>query len=134
MASTFFQDYNQNNPIVAAWLNDVNGVTYSPNTGTTKTALQSAAAWVVFSVTAGVVSIQQSNNVNTVVRTSAGLYVITWAVAMVSATNCFSLNSNLAGFQEYTAQTKTSVTVQFSDISNVATDPGSVSVIMFGAA
>jgi hypothetical protein len=30
MASTTFQDYNQNTPIVASWLNDVNAEVYTP--------------------------------------------------------------------------------------------------------
>jgi hypothetical protein len=132
MASTNFQDYNENNPIVSAWLNDVNGVAYSPS-GLKKVAVQSAAAWVRFEIVAGVITIQQSINVASVVRTSAGLYVITYGAALTNTTNCYGFSSNLVGFNNVMSETSGSVTVQFANTSDVATDPGFVSVVIFGA-
>jgi hypothetical protein len=132
MASTTFQDYNQNNPIVAAWLNDVNGNTYTP-AGTKTTALQSAAAWVRFSIVGGVVTIQQSVNVSSVVRSSPGVYVVTYAAPLTNVNNCYSINMNVAGFVGYTADAAGSVTIDTTNISNVAFDPGNVSFVVFGA-
>lgn len=132
MASTNFQDYNQNTPIVATWLNDVNRTVYTA-AGTPKLAAQSAAAWVRFSVAGGVVTIQQSSNIATVTRTSVGLFVITYAAPLLVATNCYGLSSNLAGFQQIAGEAVGSVTVQFTNTADAATDPTSASVQIFGA-
>lgn len=132
MASTNFQDYNQNTPIVAAWLNDVNAGIYSPG-GIPKKAVQSAAAWARFSVAGGVVTIQQSSNIATVTRTSAGLFVITYGAPLTNAANCYSFSTNLAGFQQVSAEAVGSVTVQFSNTADAATDPTLASVVIFGA-
>lgn len=53
MASTTFQDYNQNNPIVAAWLNQINNGVFTP-AGLAKVAGASSAAWVRFGIAGGV--------------------------------------------------------------------------------
>lgn len=132
MASTTFQDYNQNTPIVAAWLNDINAGVYSPNNGVPRVAIDIPAAWVRFSVTGGVVAIQQSSNVASVVRNSTGNYTITYGTALTNAANCYQITQNIAGFSEYTAETANSVTIQVGNTSNVATDPGSCCVVVLG--
>lgn len=132
MASTTFQDYNENTPIVAAWLNDVNNTTYTP-AGTPKLAVQSAAAWLRFSVTAGVVTIVQSNNINTVVRTGVGVYVVTFTAPMVNAANSYSVTMPVAGFAIYSSESVSSVTITCTDTTNAALDPASVCLQVFGA-
>lgn len=132
MASTTFQDYNQNNPIVSSWLNDVNKTTYTA-AGTAKIAVQSAAAWLRFSVIGGVVTIQQSNNIATVVRTGVGVYVVTYAAPMTNAVNSYGLSMNEAGFLIPSAESSTGVTLTATDHTNAAVDPPSVSLQVFGA-
>lgn len=132
MASTNFQDYNQNNPIVSAWLNDVNGATYT-TAGTRKLAVQSSAAWVRFSVTGGVVAIQQSSNISTVVRTGTGVYVITYGAPLTNAANSYGITMSQAGFAFEAAEAVGSVTINTHDTTNTAVDPASVSVQIFGA-
>jgi hypothetical protein len=132
MASTTFQDYNQNNPIVSSWLNDVNSGTYTP-AGTVRAALQSTAAWVRFSVTGGVVAIQQSSNISTVVRTGTGVYVITYGTPLTNSTNCYGVLMSQAGFAFESAEAVGSVTITTHDTTNTAVDPASVSVQIFGA-
>jgi hypothetical protein len=132
VASTFFQDYNENNPIVSAWLNDINNGIYSVGK-IPKLAAQISSAWVRFNVNAGIVTIQQSSNVASVARTSAGLYVITYAAALTNVANCYSLSSNSTGFANMVSETAAEVTVQFANTSDVATDPGFVSLVVFGA-
>lgn len=132
MASTTFVDYSQNTPIVAAWLNPVNTCVYSPG-GVAKVAVQSAAAWVRFAVVAGVVTIQQSSNISTVVRTSPGIFVITYNSALTGAQNCYSITGNTAGFTFANAEANNSVTVNFTNTANTFTDPGNASVLVFGA-
>lgn len=132
MASTTFQDYNQNNPIVSDWLNDVNGVTYTP-TGLKKTAIQSSAAWVRFSISGAVVTIQQSSNVLSVARTAVGVYVVTYGVRMVLAANCYEVSMAVAGFIVPSAETVNSVTLTCTNMANTAVDPTSVSLVVHGA-
>jgi hypothetical protein len=132
MTSTTFQDYNENNPIVSSWLNDINNGVYSA-AGIPKKSLAISSAWVRFNVSAGIVSVQQTSNVVTVTRTSAGLYLITYAIALTESANCYSLSSNLVGFANVVSETAGSLTVQFANTSDVATDPTSVSVVVFGA-
>jgi hypothetical protein len=132
MASTNFQDYNENNPIVSSWLNDINGGVYTP-AGAPKTAIQSSAAWVRFSVVAGVVTIQQSQNVSTVVRLSTGVYLITYATPLTNASNCYEISMNAAGFAFMSAEAVGSVTIDTTNTSNTAFDPGFVSVVVHGA-
>lgn len=131
MASTVYQDYNQNTPIVAAWLNDVNNVAYTPGK-VAKTASQIAAAWVRFSVTAGVVAIQQSSNIATVVRNSAGNFTVTYGQVLTNTANCYAITQNTPGFVGYGAETAQSIVVETFNTSNVATDPGTCSVVIFG--
>jgi len=131
MASTTFQDYNQNTPIVAAWLNDVNNAVYSAG-GVPKTANLVPAAWVRFSVSGGVVTIQQSANITSVVRSSAGVFVITYSSSLTNAANCYDITANIAGFTSYSAEASNSVTVNVTNTSNVATDPGSCCVVILG--
>lgn len=132
MASTNFQDYNQNTPITASWLNDVNKETYT-TAGTPKTAIQSSAAWVRFQIVGGVVSIQQSVNVSSVVRSSAGVYVVTYQNPLVNATNCYEMVMNVAGFVIPAAEAVGSVTINTTNIANAAFDPGFVSLVVYGA-
>ena len=132
MASTNFQDYNQNTPIVSAWLNDVNDNTYSA-AGVAKTYQNSAAAWVRFSVTGGVIAIQQSVNVQSVTRTGVGVYVVQYVQALTNISNCYSISMPQAGFAEYSAESTSTVTITTTNNGNVAFDPSSVSVVVFGA-
>lgn len=132
MASTFFQDYNQNNPIVSAWLNDINNGVYSPTNGLPRVAIDIPVAWVRFSVSGGVVAITQSSNIASVIRNSAGNFTITYGGALTNVANCYQITQNIAGFSEYTAETAQSVTIQIGNTSNVATDPGSCCVVIHG--
>lgn len=131
MASTFFQDYNQNTPITSAWLNDINKGIYSPS-GVPKVASNISAAWVRFSVTGGVVAIQQSVNITSVVRNSAGNYTVTYGSILTNATNCYEISQNVAGFTYPGAETTQSVVVNTANTANVPTDPGSCSVVIYG--
>lgn len=131
MTSTNFQDYNQNTPIVAAWLNDVNAGVYSPG-GVPRTASMIPVAWVRFSVTGGMVAIQQSVNISTVVRGSVGVFTITYGSALTNTANCYQVTQNIAGFTTYGAETNQSVVVNTTNTSNVATDPGTCSVVIWG--
>lgn len=133
MASTTFQDYNQNNPIVASWLNDINNGVYTPTVGTPRKAVQSAAAWVRFAVIGGVATIQQSSNISTVVRTAVGVYVITYGIAMANAGNSYGFSMSLPGFIFQVSESNISVTINTHDTTNVAVDPAIVSVQVFGA-
>jgi len=132
MASTTFQDYNQNTPIVAAWLNDINTGVYSPG-GVPRTASMIPAAWVRFSVSGGVVTIQQSVNIASVTRSSAGVFVVTYGSTLTNTTNCYHITTNIAGFTSYSVEEVNSVTINVADTSNVATDPGSCCVVVLGA-
>jgi hypothetical protein len=131
MSSTFFQDYNQNNPIVSSWLNDINNGVYTP-TGTAKVASASAAAWVRFSISGGVVMVQQSYNVAGVSRTSAGVYVVSYEAALTETTNCYEISMDQAGFTFRTAETSNSVTIGTTNTSNTSFDPDIVSVVIHG--
>ena len=131
MASTNFQDYNQNTPIVSAWLNDVNKGIYSPG-GVPRTASMIPVAWVRFSVTGGVVEIQESANISTVIRASAGVFTVTYGTALTNATNCYQVTQNVAGFTTYGTETNNSVVVNTANTSNVATDPGTCCVTIWG--
>jgi hypothetical protein len=132
MASTNFQDYNENNPIVAAWLNDINAGVYTP-AGAAKKAIQSSAAWVRFAVSGGVVTIQQSQNVSTVTRLSVGVYQITYSLPLTNAANCYEISMNAAGFSFTSVEAAGSVTIDTTNTSNTAFDPGFVSVVVHGA-
>lgn len=131
MASTFFTDFNQNNPVVAAWLNDINNGVYSGK-GLPRLAQASSAAWVRFFVSGGVVAIQQSNNIVSVTRSSLGIYVISYP-AMGQATNCYEISMDQPGFAFRSAETLTSVTINCTNTANTAFDPGFVSVVIHGA-
>lgn len=130
MASTLFQDYNQNNPIVATWLNDINGGVYSPG-GVPKKAVQSAAAWVRFAGATGVIA--QSSNISSVVRNSTGNYTITYASPLTNSTNCYEISTNQAGFNFVSAEAVGGVTINCNGTANTPSDPGFVSVVIFGA-
>jgi hypothetical protein len=132
MASTVFQDYNQNNPIVSSWLNDINNGVYTP-AGTPRKAIQTAAAWVRFSVTAGVVAIQQSSNIASVVRSGPGVYTITYGAPMVNSANCYGVEMSAAGFTAITAESQTAVLLDTTNTANTAFDPPFVSFVVFGA-
>lgn len=133
MASTNFQDYNQQNPITSAWLNDVNNATYMPTTGTRRGAPLMSAAWVRFSIIAGVINIQQSSNINLVTRTGVGVYVITYTITMSGVGNSYGFSMSAPGFMAFTNETTTTVTVTVTDTTNAAFDPANVSVQIYGA-
>lgn len=132
MASTNFQDYNQNTPVVAGWLNDVNKLTYSAG-GVPKQSLLIAVAWVRFNVNGGVVSIQQSSNVASVFRSGAGQYIITYSNNLTNAANCYEISQSSSGFTSYNTETNATVTINTANTSNVLTDPASCSVVIYGA-
>lgn len=132
MASTNFQDYNQNTPIVAAWLNDINKGIYSPM-GVAKLASQISSAWVRFSATGGIVVIQQSMNILSVVRNSQGVFTVTYVTPLTNATNCYDITQNVPGFVSFGAETTSSVIINTNNTFNVATDPGACSVVIYGA-
>lgn len=131
MATTNFQDFNQNNPVTAAWLNDINGGVYTTG-GVAKKASQSAAAWARFSATGGVVTIQQSSNIATIVRTGVGVYLVTYASALTNATNSYGMSLGQAGFAFASAETTGSVTVSTVNSAGVPIDPSLVSLQVFG--
>jgi hypothetical protein len=132
MASTNFQDYNQNTPIMSSWLNDVNAAVYTAG-GAAKKAAQSAAALVRFSVSGGVVTVQQSVNITSVVRVSAGVYTVTYSSPMTNATNSYGVSMNQAGFIYTGADSTVGVTIHTTDSSNAPSDPTAVSLQVFGA-
>lgn len=132
MATTVFQDYNQNNPIVAAWLNDVNNGVYS-GVGVPRKALASSAAWVRFSVTGGVVTINQSSNIASVVRTGVGVYVVTYAATLVNAANCYEVSMGTPGFAVPGAELVGGVTLTCTNTASGALDPAFVSLVVHGA-
>lgn len=132
MASTTFQDYNQNTPVVAAWLNDVNNLTYSAG-GVAKGSILMPVAWVRFSVSGASITIQQSANVSSVVSLGTGEFQINYNSLLTSASNCYELSINSAGFVFPAAETTGSVTINTTNTSNVAFNPGFVSVVVYGA-
>lgn len=132
MASTQFKDYNQNNPVVASWLNDINGGVYS-GLGVPRKALASSAAWVRFSVTAGVVAIQQSSNIASVVRTGLGVYVVTYATVLANTANCYEISMGAPGFAVPGAEAVGSVTLTCTNTASGAQDPAFVSLVVHGA-
>lgn len=133
MASTFYQDYNQNTPIVSAWLNDINNGIYSPGSKLPKASGLISTAWVRFSVTAGVVTIQQSQNISSVVRQSVGVFLVTYNITLTNAANCYEIAQNIPGFTSYGTETTISVVVNTANTSNGAVDPGTCSVVVYGA-
>lgn len=132
MASTNFQDYNQNTPIAASWLNDVNKTVYGP-AGGPRLAIGVAAALVRFSVSAGVVTIQQALNVQSVVRTGPGVFTVTYTAPLTNSANCYQITQNVPGFTSYSAETVQSVTINLTNFADTGTDPGSCCVAVFGA-
>lgn len=141
MASTFFQDYNQNTPVVSTWLNDVNADVYTPSTGipaspggTARTAVQQAAAWARFSVSGGVITILQSVGIASITYISVGLYQINYLKQMVNAQNCYSMSCGQAAFAIVGTETQTSTQISFQNPTASATiDPANVSFAVFGA-
>ena len=131
MASTTFQDFNQNTPVVASWLNDVNKAVYSPG-GVPRVASLIPVAWVRFSISVGVVTIQQSVNIATVVRNSAGVFLINYGSALTSAACCCQIAQSVAGFASYGSETTSSIVITTTNPSNVPTDPGTCSVVIWG--
>jgi len=132
MASTTYQDYNQNTPIVAAWLNDINNGIYSPG-GVPRVSSLIPVAWARFSVAGGVATIQQSVNITSVTRTGAGVFVVTYGSSLTNATNCYEISMNIAGFVSYTSEAVNSVTISTANPLNTPTDPGSCCVVILGA-
>lgn len=128
MASTTFVDFSQNTPIVAAWLNDVNKGVYNAD-GTHNLSAQTPFAWVRFTGATG--AIVSSSNVASVTRTGAGAYTILYGATLPVATNCYSINTNLPGFDSIVSETTTSVSILVANTSNVATDASIVCVQIF---
>jgi hypothetical protein len=127
MPSVNYQDYNQNNPITSAWLNAINKFVYGASGNN---SVNSPIAWVRFNGSTG--AVVQSSGVSGVVRNSAGNYTITYATAQAQAQNVYQLTSNLLGFSAVTAESIANVTVQFENTLQVATDPTTVCLIVFG--
>jgi len=132
MASTIYQDYNQNTPIVSAWLNDINKGIYSA-LGLPRVAADIPVAWVRFSAVAGVVTISQSQNIASVVRTGAGTYVVTYGAALVNVQNSYQIQSNVPGFTSWSAETNQSVTIQVQNTAAAFIDTFSACVGISGA-
>ena len=131
MTSTVFQDFNQNTPIVSAWLNDINNGIYSPG-GIPRVSSLIPVAWVRFQVVGGVVTVQQAVNVTSVMRSSAGVFTVFYGSVLPSATNCYEISQNLPGFVSYGTETTASVVVNTSNTVNAPTDPGTCSVVIYG--
>lgn len=130
MASTTFVDFSQNTPIVAAWLNDVNKGVYNAD-GTHNLAAQIPVGWVRFNGTTG--AIVTSSGIASVTRTGVGAYTIVYGVTLPSATNCYGITTNQAGFASVASETTSSVSIVCANTSNVAADPTSVSVQVYAA-
>lgn len=130
MASTTFVDFSQNTPIVASWLNDVNKTVYDVG-GNPTANVTLPFAWVRFSVSGGVATVQTSSNIASVSRSSAGVFVVTYGRFLAQAQGCYQISTNQAGFTFVSAEATNSVTVNTNNTSNVATDPGFVSVVVF---
>ena len=128
MPSRNYQDYNQNTPITAAWLNGVNSFVFGSAGNNAQT---SPLAWVRFNGTTG--AIIQSYGVSTVTRNSAGNYTIQYGQTLTQATNCYNISSNLLGAQAVLSETTNSVTIETANSSFTPTDPTIVSVVVFGA-
>lgn len=132
MSSTNFQDYNQNTPIVSAWLNDVNKAVYGPVSGVPKLAAASAVAWIRFTVVGTVITTNQLYNVGAITRTGVGVYVIQYLTALPQSANCYSAALNEPGFVATTAESNASVTLTFTSAAGAPMDPGFASVVIFG--
>lgn len=132
MATTTFQDYNQNTPIVSTWLNDVNGVAYTP-AGTKNVALQIPLAWVRFTAATGVIS--QSQGIQSVVRASTGVYNVTYANVALNAKNCYSLEMDIPGFifTNTGVESTGGVQVNAQNTLGTPTDPGEISLVIYGS-
>lgn len=132
MSSTTFQDFNQNTPIVASWLNDINKGIYSSG-GVPRVSLAIPVAWVRFFAVAGVVTIQQSLNISSVSRVSAGLYLVTYGAPLAHATNCYDISTNVAGFSSFAAETVQSVQIQIENSASTLLDTFTACVKISGA-
>jgi hypothetical protein len=128
MPSRTYQDYSQNTPITAAWLNAVNQFIY----GTTgSNSISTPLAWVRFDGTTA--TILQSEGVFTVVRNSAGNYTISYSQTLAQAANVYNITTNISGFAKQVSETTNSVTIQITDKTDTAADPTVVSLVVFGA-
>lgn len=128
MPSRTYTDFSQNTPIMADWLNGVNGFIYGKQGNNAQT---SPAAWVRFNGTNAV--IQQSYGVSLVTRNSAGSYTITFTNPLPNAANCYSIMSNVLGMNAVVSESGTTVTINCANVGGVLTDPTNVSFIVFGA-
>ena len=126
----FFTDYNQNNPITSQWLNGISNFIFG---ATGKNAQTSPAAWVRFSVSGGVATIQQSYGVASVVRTATGTYTITYSQTLLQAANCYNINTSSIGMNAASTETVNSVVIETGNSSGILIDPTSVSVVIFGS-
>jgi hypothetical protein len=96
-----------------------------------------AKGWVQFSVSGGVVTVQASYNVTSVVRNSIGNFTVTWTTAFTTAFYACSItpqsNTGTHGTIGFTnAQTSTTVQILTQSTSFSLADPDLVSVIAYG--
>jgi hypothetical protein len=80
-----------------------------------------------------VVTIQQSENVTSVIRDSLGVYTVNFTNAMANSQNCYQISQNSAGFQYPSTETTNSVVVNFTTSTGALGDPGTASVVVYGA-
>ena len=128
MPSANFQDYNQNTPITAAWLNGVNAFVFGK---AGNNALTSPVAWVRFDGTTG--TILQSYGAAGLARNSAGNYTLTYSQTLAQSTNCYQITTNLLGQQAILSETTSSVTFEVANAGGVPTDTTIVCITVFGA-
>ena len=122
MPSVTYQDYNQNTPVTALWLNGINKFVFG--------GLTSPCAWVRFDGTSGV--IKQSYGVQSVTVNSAGNYTIVYTNPVGGSFNCYNVTTNLQGFNNVVAETNASVTIQTASTTGVPTNATLVCVTVFG--
>lgn len=128
MAKTTFIDYNQNTPITASWLNDIDNGVYNTD-GTHNVAAQTCLGWVRFNGATGAIS--SSTGILSVVRTGTGLYTITYDVTVPQSANCYAITTNQAGFGIVAGESANTVSIRCSDTSNAVVDPTIVCVQIF---
>jgi len=128
MPSRTYQDYNQNTPITALWLNAVNQFVYGSAGNNNVT---SPVAWCRFNGTTG--TLLQSSGVAGLVRNSAGNYTVTYSQSLPQASNVYQITTNQIGFNAILSEAINSVTFEATNPSQVPTDPTIVCLVVFGA-
>lgn len=110
----------------------IEGPTASAYLGQTVSQRAMASAWVNFGWSGSAIAISDSMNVVSVTRTSAGIYVVTFAGAMQNAAYMTTISTLGAGFQWASAVGTASVTIHCTDTSSAAVDPANVYVMCMG--